>query len=43
MIKLIAGNGQIPGEWALTRNFLIVSIKSLLEEYNQKFPDSKTF
>jgi hypothetical protein len=39
----MAASGQIPGEWIDIRNYIIVSIKEILDEYNTQYPDSKTF
>jgi putative Ca2+/H+ antiporter (TMEM165/GDT1 family) len=33
----------VPGNWVEVRNFLITSIKDLLDDYNAKYKDSKTF
>lgn len=43
IIKSIAANGQIPGEWVDIRNYFIIMIRDLLENYNMKYNDSKTF
>lgn len=43
MIKNIAGNGQIQGNWNDIRNYFIMMIKDLLDNYNSQYHDSKTF
>ena len=43
VIKNIATNGQIAGNWVDVRNYFILMIKDLLDSYNSQYPDSKTF
>ena len=43
MIRNIATNGQIAGNWVDVRNYFILMIKDLLDGYNGQYPDSKTF
>ena len=43
VIKNIAGNGQVQGNWLDIRNYFIMMIKDLLDNYNSQYHDSKTF
>jgi len=39
----VAANGLINSEWIDVRNYFIITIKELLDNYNQLYKDSKTF
>ena len=43
VLKNIAGNGQVQGNWIDIRNYIIIMIKDLLDNYNSQYHDSKTF
>ena len=43
LIKDIAGNGQVNGDWVDIRNYFIIAIKDVLDTFNAKYNDSKTF
>jgi len=43
VVKNIAGNGQVQGNWVEIRNLFIMLIKDLLDSYNSQYKDSKTF
>ena len=43
ILREISANGQVNGDWLDVRNFFIISIKDVLDGFNQKYKDSKTF
>ena len=43
ILKDIGGNGQVSGEWVDIRNYFIIAIKDVLDSFNSKYNDSKTF
>ena len=43
VVKNIAGNGQVQGNWVEIRNLFIMLIKDLLDSYHSQYKDSKTF
>ena len=36
-------NGQVSGDWVDVRNFFIIAIKDVLDGFNLRYKDSKTF
>jgi hypothetical protein len=43
VIRSIAATGNITSEWIDIRNYLIIMIKDILDQYQMQYPDSKTF
>lgn len=43
VIRSIASNGIINSDWIDLRNYFIVMIRELLDQYQSQYPDSKTF